>query len=175
MDDQALPQCAAPSEGRNGLALLAAIGTYGAAQGLSAAVARMLRGRSTRRQYQGDVALPSFAPPGQAFPLVWSVLNVTTATSAWRLWRAGSRPASDPALLLWLAAVPLRSAYVPLAFGRRWWWPATGSAALLSAALASYAAAARRTSRTAAVLALPEVGWTAFATVLSAAVARRNS
>jgi tryptophan-rich sensory protein len=38
-----------------------------------------------------------------------------------------------------------------------------------------YAFLARRVDRAAAALAVPEIAWTAFATVLSAAVARKNS
>jgi tryptophan-rich sensory protein len=38
-----------------------------------------------------------------------------------------------------------------------------------------YASLARRVDQTAAALAVPEIAWTAFATVLSAAVAGMNS
>jgi tryptophan-rich sensory protein len=41
--------------------------------------------------------------------------------------------------------------------------------------MAYYASLARRVDQTAAALAVPEIAWTAFATVLSAAVARKNS
>ena len=37
-----------------------------------------------------------------------------------------------------------------------------------------YAFVARRVDQTAAVLAVPEVAWTAFATALSAAIAAKN-
>jgi tryptophan-rich sensory protein len=41
--------------------------------------------------------------------------------------------------------------------------------------MAHYASLARRVDQAAAALAVPEIAWTAFATVLSAAVARKNS
>jgi len=47
-------------------------------------------------------------------------------------------------------------------------------AALLFAVMVRYAFLARRVDQTAAVLAVPEVAWTAFATVLSTAVAAKN-
>jgi tryptophan-rich sensory protein len=64
---------------------------------------------------------------------------------------------------------------VPLAFGRRRLWAATADSALLCAVMANYASLARRVDRAAAALAVPEIAWTAFATVLSAAVAMKNS
>jgi tryptophan-rich sensory protein len=46
--------------------------------------------------------------------------------------------------------------------------------ALLCAVMVRYASQARRVDQTAAALAVPEIAWTAFATILSAAVARKN-
>jgi tryptophan-rich sensory protein len=147
---------------------------YGAAQGLSAWAARYAQGRGTRPQYE-QFQRPAFAPPGA----VWPVLNLTTATSAWLVWRAGEAgPGASPrrAVLAWWAlAVIVRSGYVPLAFGSRRLWAATADSALLCVVMARYASLARRVDQAAAALAVPEIAWTAFATVLSAAVAGKNS
>jgi tryptophan-rich sensory protein len=72
-------------------------------------------------------------------------------------------------------AVIVRSGYVPLAFGSRRLWAATADSALLCAVMAHYASLARRVDQTAAALAVPEIAWTGFATVLSAVVAGKNS
>jgi len=153
-----------------------AVAVYAAGQGLSAWAAQRAAGRGTRPQYE-QFERPAFAPPGAVFPVAWSVLNLTTATSAWRVWRvwraAGARPGGQ-ALAWWTLALAIRGGYVPLAFGRRRLWAATADAALLCAAMTRYAALARRVDRGAAALAVPEVAWTAFATVLSTAVAVRN-
>jgi tryptophan-rich sensory protein len=109
---------------------------------------------------------------------VWSALNLTTATSAWRIWRAGPAPqgpARGEVLAWWAVAVVVRSGYVPLAFGRRRLWAATADAALLFAVMTRYALLARRIDQPAALLAVPEVAWTGFATVLSTTVAALNS
>jgi tryptophan-rich sensory protein len=155
-----------------------AAAVYAAAQGLSAWAAQRQSGRGTRPQYS-QFERPAFAPPGAAFPIVWSALNVTTATSAWRVWRvpgsAAGVPSRGEVLAWWAAAVVVRSGYVPLAFGRRRLWAATADAALLSAVMARYALLARRIDQPAALLAVPEVAWTGFATVLSATVAAVNS
>jgi translocator protein len=161
----------------------AAAAVYAAAQGLSAWAGQRAAGQGTRPQYQ-QFRRPAFAPPGVVFPVVWTALNLTTATSAWRVWRAADAPdapdASDAApsgglvLAWWAAAVVVRSGYVPLAFGQRRLWAATADAALLCAVMTRYTVLARRVDETAALLAVPEVAWTAFATVLAAAVAAGN-
>jgi len=101
---------------------------YGAAQGLSAWVARYAQGRGTRPQYE-QFERPAFAPPGAVFPVVWPALNLTTATSAWLVWRAGEAgpgaPSRRAVLAWWALAVIVRSGYVPLAFGSRRLWAAT--------------------------------------------------
>ena len=175
---------------RAAAAWAAAAGFYGAAQGLSAWAGQ--RAAGTRPQYQ-RFDRPAFSPPGPVFPVVWSALNLTTATSAWRLWRvqagqpdpAAQASQPDPAALAargartalawWTGAVAVRSGYVPLEFGARQFWLATADSALLCAVMSRYAWLARRADPAAAALAVPEIAWTAFATVLSAAVARRNA
>ena len=148
---------------------------YGGAQAVSASAAERMRGSGTRQQYQAELNRPAFAPPGVVFPVVWSALNVVTATSAWRVLRADASHPRRAALGWWSAAVAVRSGYVPLAFGRRWLWLATADSALLNAVMTVYALHARKTDSGAAALALPEIAWTAFATVLSAATARQNT
>jgi tryptophan-rich sensory protein len=152
-------------------------GVYAAAQGLSAWAGQRRQG--TRDRYQ-DFRRPSFAPPGPVFPVVWAGLNLTTATSAWRLWRVrrdarAEVPHAQSALAWWVLALVLRSGYVPLEFGARRSWAATADSALLCAVMLRYAAVARRADPAAAALAVPEVAWTAFATVLSTAIALQNT
>lgn len=152
-------------------------GVYAAAQGLSAWAGQRRQG--TRDQYQ-DFRHPSFAPPGPVFPLVWTGLNLTTATSAWRLWRVRRDPRAEvpyaqSALAWWVLALALRSGYVPLESGARRYWAATADSALLCAVMLRYAAVARRADPAAAALAMPEIAWTAFATVLSTAIAVQNA
>jgi hypothetical protein len=75
-------------------------------------------GRGARPQYS-QFERPAFAPPGAAFPVVWSALNLTTATSAWRIRRAPESAQREPSrgqvLAWWATAIVIRSGYVPLA------------------------------------------------------------
>jgi len=135
---------------------------YAAAQGLSAWSGQ--RARGARDQYQ-DFRQPSFAPPGPVFPVVWSALNLATATSAWRLWRGRRAPGPEVphaqvAVAWWALGLVLRSGYGPVEFGARRYWAAT---------------VARRADPAAAALAAPEIAWTAFATVLSTVIAVQNA
>jgi tryptophan-rich sensory protein len=166
-------------DGRDLASWAVAAGVYAAAQGLSAWAGQRPRRQRTRDQYQ-DFRPPSFAPPGPVFPVVWSALNLTTATSAWRLWRARRRTGpqgrdAQAALGWWALAVLVRSGYVPLEFGARRYWAATVDSALLCAVMIRYAVVARRADPAAAALAAPEIAWTVFATVLSTAIARQNA
>ena len=152
-------------------------GVYAAAQGLSAWAGQRRQG--TRDQYQ-DFRPPSFAPPGPVFGVVWSGVSLTTATSAWRLWRVrraarAEVPHAQAALAWWALALVLRAGYVPLEFGARRYWAATADSALLCAVMLRYAVVARRADPAAAALAVPEIAWTAFATVLSTAIAAQNT
>lgn len=109
---------------------------------------------------------------------MWSALNLTTATSAWLVWRADEARLGAPlqlaALAWWALAVIVRSGYVPLAFGSRRLWAAAADSALRCIVMVHYASLARRVDQTAAALTVPEIAWTAFAAVLSAAVAGKN-
>ena len=151
---------------------------YAACQASSSLVTRQLAKQSSRRSYD-RFEQPPYAPPGVTFPVVWTGLNATTATSAWRLWQTTpvdreTTSTRRKALAVWAAALAVRSTYTPLAFGERRLWSATVSAGVLCGLMTEYAVLARRVDPAAGMLALPEVVWTAFATVLSSDVARRN-
>ena len=84
-------------------------------------------------------------------------------------------PSRRPVLEWWALAVIVRSGYVPLAFGSHRLWAATTDSALLGIVMAHHTSMARQVDPTAAALAVPEIAWTAFATALSTAVAKKNS
>lgn len=160
---------------------LGLLGAYLAGQGASLALtgAGTGTGGSERsRRTFASLPTPSWAPPSWTYGVVWSGLAVTSSAAGWRVWTAsGGAAAEGPArtaLALWAAAIVPRSAYTPLAFRARRQWAATADSAALAATWAGFALAARRVDRTAFALALPELAWTSFATVLSAATARRS-
>ena len=161
-----------------GAAWIGAAGIYGAAQGLSAWAAQRAQGRGTCAWIRA-IRTPGIRAAWRGVPVVWSALNLTArrhrhGVSGVPASSGPQAPSRREVLAWWALAVIIRSGYTPLAFGGRRLWAATADAALLFAVMVRYAFLARRVDQTAAVLAVPEVAWTAFATVLSTAVAAKN-
>ncbi|MCA0331396.1 MAG: tryptophan-rich sensory protein [Actinobacteria bacterium] len=167
---------------RNAIAAAGLLGLYLVGQGASVA----LTGRRTdqdgteqsRREFE-RLPTPEWAPPAPTYGIVWSGLALTSSAAAARVVAKGSTPEgltpqAQRAMAWWVAATLPRSAYTPLAFGSRRLWAATADAGLLAATWGGFALAAAKVDRTAAALALPELAWTSFATVLSAATARNE-
>jgi tryptophan-rich sensory protein len=117
---------------------------------------------------------PRWQPPPPAYALVWTPLYVTIAYAGARaLTRALSRDRSQLAggLLLDLA---LNAAWTPLFFRARRPRAALAEIACLDIANVLLIRQTWRADRTAAVILLPYVGWTAFATALNAEIVRQN-
>jgi translocator protein len=116
---------------------------------------------------------PSWYPPPQTFGLVWTALYAAMAWAAGEvLTRAGEgrRPFAR-ALVLNLA---LNAGWSFLFFRAHRPWAAAAEAAVLTASTADLVRRAAPVSRPAAAVLVPYVAWTAFATALNTAIARRN-
>ena len=118
---------------------------------------------------------PAFQPPPQVFPVVWTALYADIAVStAAALSAARSRHTTTS----------LRSALaLNLTLNASWSWVffrahrlrgAVAVAALLTVSSADLARRAHFVAPRAGAALLPYAGWCAFATVLSASIARRN-
>lgn len=117
---------------------------------------------------------PAFKPPDIAIPIAWVGIETLLAGAAYRLLRKPGTPQRDRALG-WLAAnVVGIGAWSRLFFGGRSLPASTVAAAGLGAVAVGYVASARQVDRPAAAAAVPYVAWVAFATVLTAAIWRRN-
>lgn len=115
---------------------------------------------------------PDWQPPPQAFGPVWTVLYADIAvTSAVALSRLPERAGYARALAGNLA---LNAAWTWVFWGAKNPRAATAEAALLTASSADLVARTARVSPGAAAALVPYVAWSAFATTLSAAIARRN-
>jgi len=121
---------------------------------------------------------PAFQPPGAVFPAVWTALYsdiaVTTAAASDRLRERGDTEA---------ARGLHRALGVNLVLNASWSWvffrfhrlrPAVAVAGALSASSADLTRRVGRADRHAGVSLAPYAAWTSFATVLSAAIWRRN-
>lgn len=118
---------------------------------------------------------PPFQPPPAVFGPVWTALYTLIGLSGYRVWRAPRSRARTAALRLWGAQLAFNAAWSPLFFRAHALRAALADSGLLFAASALYTRKAAQVDRTAAGLAVPYTGWVLFATVLNAAIVRRNS
>lgn len=116
---------------------------------------------------------PTWQPPNQAFPLVWTPLY---GLIGWGTGRALEKAGPDGARLLALTTADL-------ALNAGWCWaffvkqsPATGLGVILALDAANIALLREtaRHDRTAALALKPYALWTGFATALNASIWRRN-
>jgi tryptophan-rich sensory protein len=109
---------------------------------------------------------PGWAPPAAAFGPVWSALYVGIGAAGWRL----SRSASTATKSLHVAQLALNAVWPVVFFGVRDKRSSLVVIALLDGAVTAEVVRLRREDPTAAVLLLPHLAWSGFATALNAAV-----
>jgi translocator protein len=116
---------------------------------------------------------PPWYPPPATFGIVWTALY---SGVAWAGGETLDRAGSDRAAFAWAGAVKLalNAAWPPLFFRARRPWAAAAECAVLTVSTADLVRRAAPLSRPAAAVLVPYAAWTAFATVLSAEIARRN-
>ena len=117
---------------------------------------------------------PSSYPPPQAFGIVWGALYTGIAWAGGEvLVKADAQQRHDFARA-YAANLVLNTAWTPIFFRAHRPWLATLESAALTASTVDLVRRADRVSRPAAAALVPYAAWTAFATVLSGAIARRN-
>lgn len=160
--DGALPPAGAAALAATALAWPALAGRKWGPQGLASGVwYRLLR-------------KPAIQPPDPVIPVAWGLIDSALAFAAYRLLR---RPSSGPrnrALGLWAFNVGMIGGWSALFFGRRHLPASTAAAAAMIGSGAAFVAQARAVDRPAANAGVPFVAWVAFATVLTAALWRKN-
>jgi translocator protein len=127
-----------------------------------------------RSKWYTQLRKPAWQPSGAAIGGVWSVLYVTIATAGSMLWLQRRR-ASPAVAALFVAQSLLNAAWTVLFTRAKSPALATADCAALTAVNAGLVASAWPARRTAAVLLVPYLLWTAFATFLSWTIYRLNS
>jgi benzodiazapine receptor len=131
------------------------------------------RDPETQRWYE-RLDKPTWEPPQEAFPVVWTVLYALIAFSGWRTWKQGDSPQRTRALRLWLMQLTANANWTRLFFGQHRPKRALSDILSLESQIVAYILAAREVDRTATALFLPYAAWVAFATLLNAEIVRRN-
>jgi translocator protein len=114
---------------------------------------------------------PSWYPPPQAFGIVWTGLYAGIAWASGEVLARGGGPTFRWA---YAANLFLNAAWTPVFFRAHRPWAAAAESAVLTASTADLVRRARRVSPAAAAVLTPYAAWTAFATALTVAIARRN-
>jgi tryptophan-rich sensory protein len=117
---------------------------------------------------------PPWYPPPATFGVVWTALYAAMAWAGGEV-LARSGPGRRATFARAGAAnLALNAAWTPLFFRVRRPWAAAAECAVLTGSTADLVRRASRVSPAAAAALVPYAAWTAFATALSADIARRN-
>jgi translocator protein len=114
---------------------------------------------------------PAWYPPPQTFGIVWTALYSGLAWASGEVLARGGGPAFRRA---YAANLVLNTAWTPVFFRARRPWVAAAESAALTASTVDLVRRAAQVSPAAAAVLTPYAAWTAFATGLTAAIARRN-
>lgn len=127
---------------------------------------------------QADTA--PWTPPDEVFGPVWTVLYILMGVAAWLVWRKRHAINATPALALFVGQLVLNSIWSPLFFGG---YPIFGTAALWAAmvliivlivAIIATMVKFWPISRVSALLLIPYLAWTMYASTLNAYIALMN-
>src|SRR4051812_37733577 len=113
---------------------------------------------------------PHWAPPAEVFGPVWTGLYGAIAVAGWRLWERRTAPSATAALGLHVGQLALNAAWPWTFFSARNRAASLAVIVALDATVAAEIVASARVDRTAAALLAPYLGWSLFATALTAAV-----
>ncbi|MFN4353290.1 TspO/MBR family protein [Parvibaculum sp.] len=142
---------------------------------LAAAAGGAITATSVDGWYQ-TLQKPALTPAPWVFPIVWNLLYFMMAISAWLVWRAaGSFDRAGFALALFGGQLSLNLAWSIVFFGLQSPWLGVAVIVTLDAAIVGTILAFAAHSRLAALLLVPYLAWTLFATYLTVAIAILNS
>ena len=117
------------------------------------------------RTWYLSLARPPGTPPNWVFGPVWTLLYVLMGIAAWLVWQ---RPWHRRAMLLWGWQLLANALWAPLFFGLHLVGVALADIVVLLLLAAMTTLAFDRRSRSAAILMLPYLAWTCYATYLNA-------
>jgi benzodiazapine receptor len=137
---------------------------------MAVAVIGALSATGVPQEYR-SLEQPGFAPPSWVFGPVWTVLYVMIGVAGWLLWRPRGW---TPVVTLWAVQLVLNLAWTPLFFGAGQRGLALVDIVLLDLLVAATVVLGWRTSRAAALLLVPYLAWTCFATALNASIWAMN-
>lgn len=154
-----------------GAALLLAVG--------SVATAGLIGGhfgpqRPPTATWYASLRKPPYTPPGPLIGGIWGVLEILLCVTGYRLLTSRPGIARAAAVTFWAADLAGLAGFPVMFFGRKKLAASAGVASGLFASASATAATSAQVDPVAAVAGTPLVLWTAFATLLSEELWRRN-
>lgn len=150
------------------LAIVVGVNALGAGAGI-------LAGSGGDSQWYQSLEKPSFNPPSWVFGPVWTALYTMMGIALSILWRARrDNAAATPAMQLFTIQFILNLAWSFIFFRMEKPGAALVEILVLNVVIVLTILAAWKVSRTAAILLIPYLCWTAFATILNGAIWRLN-
>ncbi|MTV27738.1 tryptophan-rich sensory protein [Nitriliruptoraceae bacterium ZYF776] len=142
--------------------------------GAAGFVGNLVQGSEVGTRYL-DFERPPWAPPQEAFGIVWPVLYVLIGIAGWRLWRTtgGVRAAALP-LGLWALQLVVNAVWPGVFFGLEEFGWAVPVIVLLDVVVIATIVVAARVDRWAAALLAPYLAWILYATALNVAIWQLN-
>jgi tryptophan-rich sensory protein len=121
--------------------------------------------------WYAGIQKPALTPENWVFPIVWNFLYFLIGLACWLAWRAaGGINEAGAELALFVAQLMFNIGWVVIFFGLHRPGLAAVEVLILDASIAVTAAAFWRLSKPAALLMLPYLAWTLFATYLTIGV-----
>jgi translocator protein len=159
------------ADGRSIAKLAGTVAACQAAGGIGAWLSR-----EGLREWYPKIQKPSFTPPGLVFGPTWTLLYALMGASLWLAEERGedNDATKQTSRVLFGAQLFLNVLWTYVFFGRRAPGWALVEVAVLLVAIAATAASFSKVSRTAALLLVPYLLWTSFASVLNFSVWRLN-
>lgn len=127
-------------------------------------------GAATSGNEYSQLSTPHWAPPPWLFSPVWTALYVLTAVSGWLVWHRHGWNGARPALSLFFVQLALNACWPVLFFAVGLRGAAFVEICLLVLVLGAVIALFWRLSHSAAILLLPYLVWTLFATALNLSI-----
>ncbi len=132
---------------------------------LAGALSALIAGGSFGAYYE-TLVKPPLAPPAWLFPVMWAVLYALMGISAYLINESGGEQ-RRPALILYLAQLFVNLLWSPVFFGLRSFGGAVAVVIAMLVLVVCMLLVFGRISRCAALLNIPYVIWTAFASYLT--------
>ncbi len=132
-----------------------------------------LLGGDAATSYSQDIVRPSFSPPAIVFPIVWTILYILMAVSAYIIYRSDS-PDKQKALAIYAIQLILNILWTPIFFELKRYFGAFLWIILLIVWVIIMIKEFKKINKTAAYLQIPYLLWLIFAAILNFAVFMLN-